>query len=49
MYETVYSYSVFYRKYFVSRWEQLSPPEYAAILIVVAAVGYMCMRGKKRA
>ncbi len=48
IYDTVQSYLSIYRSTAEQAWHNLSPQQYASILIFVAVVGYLSMRGNAR-
>jgi hypothetical protein len=47
-YDTVQSYLSIYKSTAQKAWHNLTPQQYASILILVAVVGFLSMRGKSR-
>ena len=46
--DTARSYLSIYKSTAYQAWHSLTPQEYASILILVAVVGFISMRGKSR-
>jgi len=40
----VYEYVLFYQKYFLRAWDNMTPPQYGLLLITIAVVGYLAMK-----
>ena len=45
---TIGSYLTVYKTTFVKFWNNLTPQQYASLLIIVAIVGFIAMRSKTR-
>jgi hypothetical protein len=46
--QVVWEYLVFYQKYFLSAWHNMTPMEYGYLLVAIAAVGWLCMKSAPR-
>ncbi len=47
-YDTLRSYLSIYKSTAEQAWHRMTPQQYASILILVAVVGFISMRGKAR-
>jgi hypothetical protein len=45
MVDTAYFYLAFYRQSLFRAWDNLTPMQYVSLLITIAVVGYLSMRG----
>lgn len=46
--QTIKSYLNVYKSAFIQFWHQMTPQQYASILIFVAVVGFLAMGSKRR-
>jgi len=46
--QTVSDYFFFYKRYFLEAWNTMSPMEYGFMLVAIAAIGWICMKGAPR-
>jgi hypothetical protein len=48
IYNTIGSYLTVYKSTLAKFWNNMTPPQYASLLIFVALVGFIAMRSKSR-